>query len=100
MTNSESLSEITIELNNCLPNAPPTIELSAMIRLSFTLILIEFRDEIINETVAIEKTVTADKIPIVDTSYCPIKSRTGLIIMPPPSPASDPNIVAPRPIRK
>lgn len=68
--------------------------------LSFILIFILFLAELIKDTADIENTVAADRIPIVDTSYWPIKSRTGLIIMPPPRPASEPNTDAPKPIRK
>lgn len=68
--------------------------------LSLILIFTSCLAELNNETVDIENTVAADKIPMVLTSYCPNKSSTGLIIIPPPSPASDPKTEAVRPIKK
>lgn len=76
------------------------IELKAINILNLILIWISCLTELKRETVDIDSTVAADRIPIVPMSYCPSKSRTGLIIIPPPRPANAPKTEAIRPMKK
>src|SRR5699024_12681825 len=73
---------------------PPIIEPIAIVKLDFTLIFTSDFAEVLSDTQAIANTVDADDTAIESASEAPKKSRTRLIMIPPPNPALEPHIVA------
>lgn len=92
--------DTAITLKILFPTTPPRIEPPARMELTALSICTSLFLSLINDILAIARTVAADKTPMVGKSKSPKKSNTGLIMTPPPKPAIAPSVEASKPIIK